>query len=163
MKKELTDREVEMCNETHIHISRVNHFLNKFITSLLKRGEEHDSSKFEDPELSILATYTPMRAEKKDNKSQSYGTKEYKETKKKMQVALDHHYTVNSHHPEHYSDGVLGMNLLDLVEMLCDWRAATERNPDGDIRKSIKINAAEKNIPESIVRILENSVNILGD
>ena len=32
------------------------------------------------------------------------------------------------------------MNLLDIVEMLCDWKAATMRHNDGNLSKSIEIN-----------------------
>jgi hypothetical protein len=32
-----------------------------------------------------------------------------------------HHWHCNRHHPEHYSDGVSAMTLVDVIEMLCDW------------------------------------------
>ena len=32
------------------------------------------------------------------------------------------------------------MNLMQLVEMICDWYAASQRHEDGDIYKSIEIN-----------------------
>jgi hypothetical protein len=36
----------------------------------------------------------------------------------------------NSHHPEHYGNrGISGMDLFDVVEMMCDWMAAARRNP----------------------------------
>ena len=39
---------------------------------------------------------------------------------------------MNRHHPEHFGeDGIRGMNLPDVVEMLCDWKAASERTKDG--------------------------------
>ena len=40
---------------------------------------------------------------------------------------IEHHYAVNSHHPEHYEAGIAGMSLFDLIEMLVDWKAASER------------------------------------
>lgn len=57
-----------------------------------------------------------------------------------MEVALDHHYMVNRHHPEHFEDGINDMNLIDLIEMLVDWKAATMRHDNGDIWKSLALN-----------------------
>jgi hypothetical protein len=54
------------------------------------------------------------------------------------------------------------MSLLDLMEMLADWRAATERHDDGDIMKSLEINAKRFGIPEPIRRILENTIREMG-
>ena len=34
------------------------------------------------------------------------------------------------------------MTLLDMLEMLCDWRAASLRHADGDIYQSLVINRA---------------------
>ena len=49
-----------------------------------------------------------------------------------MGPALQHHYEDNCHHPEHYRNGIHDMNMVDLIEMLCDWRAAIKRyHPDG--------------------------------
>ena len=33
----------------------------------------------------------------------------------------------NRHHPEYYEDGIAGMTLVDLEEMLSDWEAASHR------------------------------------
>lgn len=53
------------------------------------------------------------------------------------------------------------MNIIDLVEMLCDWYAAIKRHVTGDIRKSIEINAERFNIPDELKSILINSVHLL--
>lgn len=47
---------------------------------------------------------------------------------------------MNTHHPEHWH-GIKNMSPLDLIEMLCDWKAATRRHATGDLLKSIRINA----------------------
>jgi hypothetical protein len=57
-----------------------------------------------------------------------------------MGDGLKHHYSHNRHHPEFFGeDGVDGMTLVDLIEMLADWKAATERHDDGDLAKSLEI------------------------
>lgn len=57
-----------------------------------------------------------------------------------MKPALDHHYANNRHHPEYHKSGIQSMDLVDIIEMLCDWKAATLRHNDGDIDKSLDIN-----------------------
>ena len=58
--------------ETHKHVRRVQHYLNVFIGDLIHRGENHDNSKFEEPELSIFAENTAKLG------SVQYGSPEYK-------------------------------------------------------------------------------------
>lgn len=137
---------------TKRHIKRVKTLLAAICTKLRVRGYKHDASKLKDPEVSIFEEYTPKL------KDTEYGSKKYKQYLKEMQPALDHHYKCNSHHPEHYSNGISDMSLLDLVEMLVDWKAATERNKNGNIKKSIEINADRFKIDKQLKQILLNTV-----
>jgi hypothetical protein len=50
------------------------------------------------------------------------------------------------------------MDLLDLVEMFFDWKAATERTKDGDIRKSVEINSTRFNLSPQLVNIFNNTI-----
>ena len=50
------------------------------------------------------------------------------------------------------------MNLFDLLEMLVDWKAATERHTDGSIEKSLVINKTRFNISSELSAILNNTV-----
>lgn len=59
------------------------------------------------------------------------------------------------------SSRVNQMNLIDLIEMLCDWKAATMRHTDGDIRKSLEINKGRFQISYQLQRILENTIPLL--
>jgi len=139
--------------DTLQHIKRVNELLLTAVSELLIRAGKHDSSKLESPEKELFDEYTPKL------KNCTYGSEEYKEFLKGSKVALDHHYENNSHHPEHYENGVNGFDLFDLVEMLFDWKAATERHADGDIRKSIEINKERFKISEQLCDIFRNTVN----
>lgn len=140
--------------ETEEHISQVRTLMLKVIAGLLERAKAHDQSKLKSPEVEIFTEYTPKL------KDSTYGSDEYKEFLKGMKVALDHHYANNSHHPEHYKDGVRGMDLLDVVEMFCDWKAATMRHDDGDIKKSIEINKDRFNMSEDLTQIFRNTVKL---
>jgi hypothetical protein len=55
-----------------------------------------------------------------------------------------------------------GMDLLDIVEMLCDWKAATLRHADGDLRKSIEINQDRFGYSDQMKNILNNTAERLG-
>lgn len=138
--------------ETLKHIRRVNELLIDASCEILTRAKNHDQSKLEEPEKSTFDEVTPLL------KDLTFGSEEYTEATKRIKPALDHHYSVNSHHPQHYENGVNGMNLFDIVEMFFDWKAAGERTKDGDIMKSILINSERFGISKQLKKILENTV-----
>ena len=125
------------------------------IYSLQNRARVHDRSKLKEPEVSVFDRVTPQL------QGSTYGSDEYKQFLADMKPALDHHYAKNSHHPEHFGNGIHGMNLLDLLEMLCDWIAATKRHDDGDIRRSIEINQERFGYGDEIKGLLLNTLEEL--
>lgn len=150
-------KEQEATNyHTFRHIERVRNLLNIFVRKLLERGEYHDQSKLESPEVELFTEYTDKLA------ATEYGSEEYNQYKKEMQVALDHHYAKNRHHPEHHKNGIDDMNLLDLNELFCDWKAASERHNTGNILKSIEINGKRFNMSSQLIRIFENTAKELN-
>jgi hypothetical protein len=139
------------------HMETVRNFLDAFITDLIYRGQDHDQSKLEDPEWPMFEKNTPKL---KDIK---FGSPEYKAILKDMAPALEHHYKHNRHHPEFHPNGIADMNLLDLVEMLCDWKASSLRTKDGDIRKSIEFLQKKYGYSDEIKKILMNTVDWMED
>jgi len=137
--------------DTAKHIVRVQNLISSVISMLFERGRKHDASKFESPEKEIFDEFTPKL------KDSTYGSDEYKCFLAAMKPALDHHYQENRHHPEHFDNGIDGMTLIDLVEMLCDWKAASERHADGDIFKSIDINRKRFNLSDQMYSVLMNT------
>jgi Family of unknown function (DUF5662) len=136
------------------HIERVRNLLNYFIQELLNRGQLHDQSKLEQPEVGLFCKYTPKLA------GLTYGSPEYEAIRQEMLPALKHHYAKCRHHPEHFKSGIEEMNLVDIVELFCDWRASSERHTDGNIRKSIEHNANRFSICSQLVKILENTADL---
>jgi len=140
----------------HQHTDKVRVLLRRLAFELIFRGETHDLSKLSEAELEVFAEYSPKL------KEVSYGSDLYQQHLKAMQPALDHHYANNAHHPEHYgSEGVRGMNLVDLVEMFCDWFASSQRHADGDLDRSIDINQKRFGLSDDLVAILKNTLKIL--
>lgn len=139
--------------ETYKHIKLVGSFLGSFIVFLEHRISSHDQSKLSDLELKGFSKTIHELEEL------TYGTDEYKTLlQEKLKPILDNHYSENSHHPEHYDEGVRGMNLLDIVEMFFDWWAASYRHADGDIRDSVTRNTERFSLSSDLERIFLNTV-----
>ena len=138
--------------DTLAHIADVASNIHQVQGRLHQRSMEHDLSKLADPEKALFDEYTPKL------RTLTYGSDEYEACRAAMGEALKHHYAHNSHHPEHYENGVAGMSLLDLIEMLCDWKAATKRHADGAIGKSLAINKELFGLSDQLASILENTV-----
>ena len=143
-------------HETQKHIMKVDDMLECVKEEIEYRQINHDSSKMEYPELEVFTIYTEKL------KYSTYGSDEYKGFLKEMKIALDHHYEQNRHHPEHFSQGISGMNLVDLIEMMCDWKAATMRHDDGDIYNSLEINKERFGIDDQLFSVLKNTVDSMN-
>lgn len=143
--------------DTLEHIKRVQHYMSPIISDLILRMGKHDQSKLKSPEKEYFDEFTDRL------KGLTFGTPEYTQNIQDLKPALEHHYANNDHHPQyHGEDGINGMNLLSLTEMLADWKAAGERGKDGNIYKSIDINAERFGISKQLKRILINTAKYLG-
>lgn len=141
--------------ETQEHIAQVRGLLLGAAGDLIGRGHRHDESKLHPPEVDVFDEMTPKL------KTTTYGSDEYKGYLAAMGPALEHHYAENDHHPEHFPHGLKQMNLLQLTEMLCDWIAATRRHDDGDIHRSITLNAARFGYGRELADLLHNTADAL--
>lgn len=142
-------------SETLKHIQDVRRNIWEAIKHLDLRAQVHDKSKLESPEREIFAEYAEELIKTE------YGSPEYKALLDKCRPAIDHHYSKNRHHPQWHKNGIDDMNLIDLIETLSDWKAATKRNKNGNINFSIEHNAARFNISPQLVNILKNTVRDL--
>jgi len=130
------------------HIMDVQGFISIIVGELETRARFHDRSKLYSPEVETFDVYS------KKLKGCTYNSEEYKQFLKGMKPALDHHYAENNHHPEHWENGIADMDLVDLTEMLCDWKAATLRHDDGDLIKSIEQNQKRFGYSNDIKKLL---------
>lgn len=142
--------------DTLEHIEHVRTYLDQITQDLELRADHHDASKLKEPEKSTFDRVTQRLA------AIEYGTPEYQECLADMGPALQHHYEHNDHHPEHHEHGVRDMDLMQLTEMLADWKAATLRHKDGDLRRSIHDNAARFGYGPDIERLLTLTADRLG-
>ena len=109
-------------------------WVRRSVAGMLARGRAHDASKLEEPEKAMFDEAIPLLADL------AYGSPEYEALVERLRPGLEHHYRCNSHHPEHYGEtGVAGMDLFDIVEMVCDWMAAAERKPDDGVKLAYNV------------------------
>lgn len=140
--------------KTMRHIETVRNCLNACVKALLHRAEQHDQSKLQNPEREMFDKWTEKL------RGSTYGSPEYKAMTIEMRKeALQHHYDNNRHHPEFHKNGINDMNLIDIVEMFCDWYAAGKRHADGDIYKSIAVQTEKLNLDPMMVKILQNTAD----
>lgn len=142
------------------HIRRVNQLLIGCSKEMLDRAVKHDATKIVEPELSGFNHLDP------DFRKLPYGSPEYFNivNKPEVQRAIAHHHKHNSHHPEHYEEGIMDMNLFDIIEMLCDWKAASERNTSDNnkFEQHLEYNYKRYKIPIDIQIIIHNTAKVLG-
>jgi Family of unknown function (DUF5662) len=137
--------------DTLAHIHLVRDHLETFAAEMLKRGARHDASKLSPAEKPAFDLVIPLLA------GVSYGSPEYQALLERVKPALEHHYAHNSHHPEHYRErGIAGMDLFDVVEMICDWMASAGRHPQDGVKLSY--NAALFGIEPQLASILANTL-----
>lgn len=178
MSNEMTRDDV--MRETVNHVRRVGNLMLEAVANLQRRAMNHDQSKFSPEEFETFARETPGL------KALTYGSPEYKAALARLGPALAHHYAANNHHPEHYgtttcdqcgspeSDpcscggsrtqrgDIHKMDLLCLIEMLADWKAATERHADGSLPRSIVGNAKRFGYDDAMARLLARTAANLG-
>lgn len=143
--------------ETQKHIERVRKYLRFFTDKLTTRGVNHDAAKLESPEVELFSEYTEQLS------NTTYGSNEYKECLEKLKPALDHHYAIYRHHPEHFQNGINDMTLIDIIEMFADWKAASERTQGGNLLTSIEYNTKRFNISDQLKQIFINTAKTLDE
>ena len=122
---------------------------------LFRRAAIHDNSKFEPEE------FEPYEEAFPNLQKYAYGTEELRAELRKIKPAIHHHFSVNRHHPEYFGEtGINGMNLIDVLEMVCDWMAASKRSQTG-IAKGLEINKERYGISDQLFEIIKHTVDAL--
>lgn len=142
--------------DTEDHIKKVQARIQEMISNLTIRAAHHDESKLVEPEKSGFDVLSALLS------TLVYGSEEYRAALEAGKPTIQHHYSVNTHHPEHWPDGVAGMSLLDVIEMLSDWKAASARTKQGSIMASLEHNRVRFGIDDQMYSILVNTVRELG-
>lgn len=151
----MTKPSEDSTNDTLEHIKKVGVNLSLMIAGLAMRASRHDHSKLQAEEKPVYDRVRPLLD------AAEYGSEDYHAATDQLGPAFEHHTKVNPHHPEHYDNGVDGMNLLDVVEMLCDWHGAAQRRPGGHVREGLEYNIQKYGIDPQLAQILRNTVELV--
>jgi len=148
------DEKYDCTDDVKLHIWFVKRYMDKMNLALVYRTPEHDASKLQQPEKYMFDEWTPRL------KEFEFGSEEYKNALMYMGEALKHHYASNRHHPEHFENGVNGMNLVDVVEMVCDWKAAAFLK---GVECNIDYLAERFGLSEQLKSIIANTLEMLEE
>jgi hypothetical protein len=121
------------------------------VNDVFLRAAVHDNSKFGPDEYEAYEKAFP------DLQKYAYGSDEFKAALATIRPAIEHHYRVNDHHPEFFEEGINGMHVVQMIEMLCDWKAASERSKT-DFIVGLEMNRKRFNIDDQLFKIIRNTV-----
>ena len=134
------------------HKKEVFSILSKVIIDMAEKAVLHDNSKHHPIEKKIF----------KSNIKYKFGSPEYNKNLDSLKEGLNHHYGKNRHHPEHFKNGVNGMNLLDVMEMVADWIAASNHyQVDGNIYESFEKCKERFGIDDQLGEIILNTIKYI--
>ena len=150
-KKAMDKQAFKTINNIIKHRKSVKAKLDFISEEIKKRGEEHDLSKLQQPELGWLIQMD------KEPKYQ-YGTPEYFEKMKKWQKFFIHHYINNRHHPDHFKFGICDMTLIDLCEYIADIISYYDEMHVGDALKTVEEQKERFGFDEQLSQILKNTL-----
>jgi len=154
-KKDFDMTRDDVMRDTLAHVRRVGSLLGDVLRDLQDRTVNHDASKFSEDEFDAFAATTPKL------RGLTYGSEEYRAALREIKPAVELHYSRNRHHPEHFAGGFADMTLVDILEMLADWKAASERHADGDFARSIEQNTKRFGYDETIEALLVRTARYL--
>jgi len=143
------------------HKKAVGSLLRFIVRDLEARAAVHDDSKLDPEEMSVYERVIP------EIKTAPFGSDAYKAGLVSLGPALDRHYAINRHHPEHFgpSDGKPGgipaMALSDIVEMLCDWVASAEAKGNDPVKGMVEFQFPKYGVDGDLQAILLNTVREL--
>lgn len=133
------------------HKRAVQRWMQKFGIILLKRGEEHDNSKLEEPEFS---GWCKMDEEPR----YPYGSYEYNEKIKRFHPLFVEHWKKNRHHPEYFNYNFEDMDLIDMVEMLCDWLSYRDCITYSEASKLVSTQCDRYNFSDDVKELILNTL-----
>ena len=153
----MTEQEIQVVQTIYEHQQKVGAVMQKVISELMDRALKHDDSKFTTQQLRDNLVTLPdkwgIQAE-----GHGYHSPEQEEHRKRFAPEIHRHRSAHPHHPEHFGNDVNKMNLIDLMEMLCDWYASAP-----DIDQSIDENSCDYKIDPHITQILKNTARKLKE
>jgi len=108
-------------------------YMRRLAYALLEVAEVHDLSKLS---LDEFGGFVEMNHVAREHK---FGSEEYYAALENRDDVVGLHYQRNRHHPEHHDRGIDDMTLVDLVEMVADWQAASDVYGKATFEEGLKV------------------------
>ena len=134
------------------HKEEITQLMSKFAAEISYRSGIHDNSKFSPEEFDVYSSNV------QDFNKYDFDSEEEKRLRERVYPAAKAHQKRNRHHPEHFKNGIDDMNLIDLLEMICDWKSASSRAPGDSLRKGLPILKEKYKISPQLYQILTNTI-----
>jgi len=179
----MTEKGVWFFTRTNLHIHLVQEAAKQLVETfpeyhaLLLQVQDHDSSKFEEPEMS---PYIELTWNKKNDIEAG------PDLQRAITAATLHHIKTNSHHPEYHLEDKTKANLdstnrdnsiemvdairmpsIDVAEMICDWQAMSKELGTNTARewydqvKDVRWHFSEEQdqLIDKLLKVFEKKVN----
>ena len=151
-------------NDVRKHQQAVAVLMTAVAQAILDRGMRHDATKHG---LNEADAYVDPVWQLNTGEV-AYGSDEYKKLIAQMGEGLKHHYEYNDHHPEYFekhsaqtlNDPIRCMDLFVLLEMCCDWIAASQRR-NNDPMLAMDQLTKKYPIDEQLAVIIRNTVQMI--
>lgn len=177
--------------DTQSHIIQVRHLMLRIMLNLSDRLEAHDLSKLESPEKEMFDKFTPLLRDLTYGSPEYkqvlndmgpaliHHYMENSHHPEHFNLVVDEeidqidayledlsiddpaHKWLMSYRNE-LESRLNHMSLLDILEMLSDWKAASTRHADGSMADSLEINQSRFKISDQLRSILNNTAKELG-
>ena len=141
----------EYLEKNKAHIAEFQQAIDTLTEKLKQRAKTHDASKLKEPELT---QYTEAEEKLENFKP---GSKSYLTFAQKHHIIFSEHFKKNPHHVEHFKNGFNDMTLLDLIDVLTDWRLDCG---DEDWNKFVDDRKEFYGMDNQVVSIFKNSKDI---
>ncbi len=158
---------------TKEHIERVRRCLHVMASitgnadELNERARVHDASKFGPEERIPYVWLTEFHRCRRSGEAFTYPDG----MEQRVRAAVDHHMTVNRHHPDFHTDPN-DMTDVDLIEMVCDWTAMSQEfGEDGGsargwadktIGERLRLNDDRREFVYAMIEILDSNFDSDG-
>lgn len=139
------------------HRETVADFLYFFADYFRKRAREHDRSKLQFEEFEGFAQINKVA------RNHAYGTPEYDksmEEAKEPGGCIHIHFGRNAHHPE-FHNREASMGLLDIMEMVMDWKAASMTYGTNTLAESLPKQLERFNFSDWQVEVIKQMVRLV--
>ncbi len=133
------------------HRRAVQRWMQQFAITLLRRAENHDNSKLKSPEFEL---WEQMDSEPK----YAYGTKEYFEKMDRYRPLFELHWKNNRHHPEHFERSYDDIDLIDILEMICDWLSYKDNLTYTQASELVSMQCERYNFSEELRELILNTL-----